>query len=73
MPTPPCRVCGKTDPVIQYPDAHELTICPDCCGNVAEHPDGEKGHQFDYDRWEGHYCRYCGIPRNCTDYEPDRG
>jgi hypothetical protein len=65
--TPPCRVCGKPDDVICYPDDHALTVCPDCC-EIAEHPDGETGHQFDYDRWEGHVCRYCGINRNCTKY-----
>jgi hypothetical protein len=70
-PCPPCRVCGKKDEVICYPDDHSQTVCPECCDKAEEHPDGEKGHQFYYDRWEGHLCRYCGIPRNCTDYEED--
>lgn len=68
---PPCRVCKKTDDVISYPDDHSLAICPGCCDKVEEHPDGEKGHQWEYDKWDGHYCRYCGIPRNCTSYVED--
>ena len=66
---PPCRVCHKTDNVICYPDDHALTICPDCCDKCLEHPDGEKGHQWDYDKWErDDVCRYCGIQRRCTDH-----
>jgi hypothetical protein len=69
MPTPPCRVCQKTDPVLVYPDQHGMTICPECCAK-AEHPDGEKGHQFKYDPADRtHWCDYCGIDRKCTDYE----
>lgn len=74
---PPCRVCKKVEPVLCYPDDHALTICPDCCDKVEEHPDGEKGHQWEYDRGDRqHICKYCGIPRNCTEYEDnfiDRG
>jgi len=71
MPSPPCRVCGKPDAVICYPDDHSQTICPDCCPK-AEHADGETGHQFDYDRAERqHECRYCGIPKNCTEHAFD--
>lgn len=67
--TPPCRVCNKSDGVICYPDDHSLTICPDCCAKVVEHPDGEKGHQWEYDRSERqHICTYCGIFRNCTEW-----
>ena len=64
-----CRACGKHDPVMCYPDDHSQAICPDCCVK-AEHADGETGHVFIYDRWEGHYCTHCGINRNCTDYQP---
>ena len=72
--SPPCRVCGKADPVIVYPDDHAQTICPDCCG-TAEHADGETGHVWEYDRWERDWvCVHCGILRRCTEYsEPDRG
>lgn len=69
MTTPPCRACNKTDDVICYPDDHALTVCPACCAKTQEHTDGESGHQFYYERGEGHMCRYCGIPRDCTDYE----
>lgn len=69
MATPPCRVCGKTEPVLCYPDEHELTICPDCCAK-AEHPNGETGHDFVYDRHErDHACYNCGIFRRATDYD----
>jgi hypothetical protein len=68
MPTPPCRVCQKAEPIIVYPDDHALAICPDCC-DKADHPDEEKGHQWEHDRWEGWLCRYCGIQRKCTNYE----
>jgi hypothetical protein len=66
--TPPCRVCKTAREVLCYPDDHGQTICPECCPG-ADHADGEHGHQWDHDRWDGWYCRYCGIPRNCTDYE----
>jgi len=76
MPTPPCRVCGKTAEVICYREEQpELTICPDCC-DKADHPDGEHSHQWVYDEWEGWICTYCGIHRGCTEYEDsfiDRG
>lgn len=74
MTTPPCRVCGKPDEVICYPDDHALTICPDCCVK-AVHPDEETGHQFRYSRYDrDHECLHCGILRSCTDYvEVDRG
>lgn len=67
----PCRICGKTDQVSIYDDDHpEDTICMDCCSK-ATHKDGETGHRFDYERGEGWVCRYCGIPRNATDYDGD--
>jgi hypothetical protein len=72
MPTPPCRKCGKAEPVICYPDDHSQTVCPDCCPSV-EHADGETGHVWKYDKWErDDVCQHCGIQRRCTDdvYEP---
>lgn len=72
-PTPPCRLCGKTDHVgIYRRDAPEQTICTTCCGGDVEHHDGETGHQFEYERGEGHMCVYCGINRNDAgpDYAP---
>jgi hypothetical protein len=69
--TPTCRVCGMRDSIIVYPDEHALAICPSCC-EVAEHPDGETGHRFFYEPGEReHYCNYCGIPRNYTEYQWD--
>lgn len=66
---PPCRKCGNNKDIIVYPDDHALTICPTCC-KTAQHPDGEDGHQFEYQRDERrHICKYCGIPRDCTDWE----
>lgn len=73
--SPPCRVCGKAAEVICYPDDHSQTVCPECC-DTAEHANGEKGHEWIHDKWEGWYCAHCGIPRNCTQYEEaylDRG
>ncbi len=71
MATPPCRACGKADDVIVYPDDHALTICPDCC-DKASHPDGETGHQWEYDKWErDRVCVYCGIPWRCTEHAWD--
>lgn len=70
-PTPPCRVCGRTDEVICYPDDHRWTVCPECCDS-AEHQDGETGHGWDHDHWErDRVCRYCGIQRRCTEYAWD--
>ena len=57
--TPPCRVCGKSEPVLCYPDDHSQTICPDCCPK-SEHANGETGHEIIYARGEGHYCTHCG-------------
>lgn len=65
---PPCRVCGKVEPVIEYPGDHpERTICPDCCGNDALHHDGEKGHVWEHD-WNvrDKVCDRCGIERRHT-------
>jgi len=69
--SPPCRVCGKADDVISYPDDHLLTICPDCC-EKTEHPNGEIGHYFYYDRDErARICEACGVNRKYTDYDRD--
>lgn len=69
--TPPCRVCGLSEKVLCFPDNHPETVCPDCC-DKAEHPDGEKGHQFTHDNWERDgVCDYCGILRRCTDHVND--
>ncbi len=56
-----CSQCGA-DAVLSY--ATEATaLCPACCGKVADHGDGENGHQYEYERSERHYfCRYCGEP-----------
>jgi hypothetical protein len=63
---PICRVCKKSDEIICYSESE--AICPTCCETV-DHPDGEHGHQFDYERGErDHICRYCGISRLCTEY-----
>ena len=75
MTTPPCRVCGKTDPVMCYPldtAQHAQTICPDCCVN-ATHDDGETGHVFGYDREAREtLCAKCGLPSNADpDYDAD--
>lgn len=41
----------------------------DCCG-TAEHPDGETGHQYEYERDERDYwCRYCSQPAPHEWYE----
>jgi hypothetical protein len=67
--SPACRVCHSNQHVICYPNDHAQTICPECCAK-AEHADGETGHYFVYERSERrHECRYCGIPRDCTDYQ----
>lgn len=67
QPIPACRVCGRTEDIISYPDDPSQAICPTCCA-AAHHPDGEDGHQFDYERSERqHICRYCGLPRSATD------
>lgn len=69
--TPPCRVCGKGQPVLCYPDDTTQTICPNCC-DTATHADGDTGHQWDHDRYEKDYeCRHCGIYRRCTQYAWD--
>lgn len=61
-------MCGKTEDVIEYPDDHALTVCPECC-DKATHHDGETGHGWYYDRHErGRLCRYCGLPKQCTPY-----
>jgi len=68
MKTPPCRVCGKTEPVMCFPieEADRAkTICPDCCA-TAEHDDGETGHVFNYDASaRERICEKCGLPRSC--------
>ena len=71
MESPPCRVCGKTEPVLCYPDDQTMAICPECC-DTAAHPDGETGHRWQYDPGErDRECRYCGIYRKCTKYAYD--
>lgn len=65
--TPPCRVCGKTEPVLCYPQDHSKTICPDCCPK-SEHADGETGHVWEHDKWErDDVCLHCGLFRRCTE------
>lgn len=67
--TPSCRVCGKSEWVGCYDEAHpERTVCAECCP-TAEHHDGETGHQFDYERGEGWLCRYCCTNRTNTDFD----
>jgi hypothetical protein len=69
--TPPCRVCRDAKNVLCYdPKDHSAAICPDCCDKVKEHPDGETGHRWEYDRYErAHACGYCGIFRRDTNYD----
>jgi transposase len=58
---PPCRVCGKTEPVLVYSDDPPTAVCPDCCG--------ESGHEWEHDRSERDWvCQHCGIARRYTDY-----
>ena len=70
--TPPCRVCGKTEEVIQYPtDNPAGAVCPECC-DKAEHANGETGHEWECDAWErDRVCLHCGVPRKCTPYAWD--
>lgn len=68
---PPCRVCcSNSDVAIFRTQFPETTICTECCA-ATEHPDGERGHHFAYERREGWMCRYCGIARERTEWEPD--
>lgn len=60
MNAPPCHVCGKSVAVWRE-DHPEQAVCPDCCATV-EHPDGESGHQYEYESFEGWACRYCAAP-----------
>lgn len=61
---PICRVCGKDDDVICYPEHREEAICPPCCG--------KKGHDFEYDPADkGYVCQDCGVDRRDTDYGRD--
>lgn len=65
-PTPPCRACGKVEPVLCFDDSG--AICPDCCDKSA-HEDAENGHVWKYDRGErGLVCTKCGIPKRDTVY-----
>ncbi len=67
---PPCRVCGK-DVAVWREEHPEHAICMDCCGN-ADHPDGEHGHQYEYERGERDYwCRYCASPAPYDWYSDD--
>lgn len=66
---PPCRICHRRLNVAIYrEEAPEQTVCVYCCEH-ADHADGEHGHVFAYQRSEGHTCNYCGIDRNCTDFD----
>lgn len=69
---PPCRVCGKSEPVLCYDPADNSTaICP-TCREKAEHPNGETGHEWQYDRYEhADACGNCGIFRRDTNYESE--
>lgn len=58
--SPPCHVCGKQVAVWRE-EAPKEAVCMDCCAGVT-HSDGEKGHQFEYERWEGYSCKYCAAP-----------
>lgn len=58
--SPPCHVCGARV-ACWRPEAPQEAVCMDCCDKV-EHSDGETGHQFEYQRGEGHMCRYCSAP-----------
>ena len=68
--SPPCRVCNSAQSVgVWDPAQPERTVCVECCGGAVHH-DGELGHQFEYERLEGHMCRYCGsrdLPRDWGD------
>lgn len=65
-----CRCCGTRDIITWWWEKPWETICPDCCGAGAVHADEETGHQFEHQGGGEHLCRYCGIPRNCTDWQP---
>lgn len=67
---PPCRICNSPKWVaIWHPEHPERTICVECCGDAGvEHHDGETGHQFEYERCEGHRCRYCGSDNLPSDW-----
>jgi RNA polymerase subunit RPABC4/transcription elongation factor Spt4 len=68
--TPNCRICGTSKSVAVWDPEHpEHTICLECCGGSVEHHDGETGHQFYYEPYDGHMCRYCGS----KDYPSDWG
>lgn len=59
-----CHKCGADTLVAPgeqrlAADPNAKAICPACC-EKAEHPNGETGHEFIYDRHEGHYCTHCG-------------
>lgn len=66
---PACRICGKIDTVICYPDDHSQTICPECC-DKAEHANGEHGHEWKHNSNERDYeCQQCGILKRFTRHE----
>ena len=67
---PPCRVCGGNDVGCYPADNLFMAICPNCC-EKANHPDGETGHEFKYDRSERDtVCQKCGISEH---YDPTDG
>lgn len=53
-----CSKCGKDEVAVYM--TPETALCQDCCA-TALHEDGEEGHQYEYERGEGHMCRYCGA------------
>lgn len=64
--TPVCRICRSSKRVAIYrTEAPGQAVCVECCDG-SKHHDGETGHQFSYDRYDGHTCDYCGINRNDT-------
>lgn len=70
---PPCFVCGKTEWVAVYDEAHpEQAVCLECCQG-ATHADGHKGHDWKHDPGERDYvCERCGQLSRYTDETPGR-
>lgn len=60
-----CCVCLSNKDVIIYDvetKSGTFTYCPTCCGKTQK-PNGEEGHEFEYDRSErGRYCVWCSEP-----------
>lgn len=53
-PFPPCHVCGTKEIYCWPVDKPEATICAACCDK------SEDGHDFKYERFDGHICQRCG-------------